>query len=193
MHDRTSVPLQELISRSARGEQEAFRSLVEQQQSYVFALAFRILCDRDDAEDVVQETFIRVWGHLRSYDPAMKFTTWLYKIAVHLAYDRLKARKRRRWLVSLSTADLAPPESAPNEEEGFAKRDLADHIKGMADNLPLKQRLVFSLRDLQDLSIEEVGQILSMSAGTVKANLCYARQSIRKKMRKLDAVEGTTP
>jgi RNA polymerase sigma-70 factor, ECF subfamily len=185
------APLSDLIARSSRGDENAFRELVEQHQEYVFALAFRLTCNDDDARDVVQETFVRVWKHLPSYDSRFKFTTWVYRITVNLAYDRLKAQKRRRrWFFPVDSIEDEPFRSAEVEAVNLENRDLAEKIKSFADHLPSKQRMVFVLRDLQDLSVEEVAQILNLSANSVKVNLCLARRTIRMKMMHLWSMEG---
>jgi RNA polymerase sigma-70 factor (ECF subfamily) len=163
--------LDELIDRSKRGEIDAFRHLVKRHQGYAFALAFRLVCDEETAKDVVQESFIRIWKHLQEYDPAVKFTTWLYRIVVNLSFDQLKMDKRRGRVI-----------------ENFVNRDLVERIRRVAARLPLKQQLVFVLRDLNDLSVQETADVLAMSSGSVKANLSYARQTIRKKMEQLDHV-----
>jgi RNA polymerase sigma-70 factor, ECF subfamily len=192
MDELDSIPLQELIARSAGGEENAFRVLVQRHQGYVYALAFRLVCDENDAEDIVQDTFIRVWRHLSSYDPRVRFTTWIYTIAVNLAYDRLKARKRRHWMIPLASAEEDASAGEDRVDERITNRDLARRIKEFADHLPVKQRLVFLLRDIQDFTVKEVAQTLEMSQNAVKANLCYARRSIRKKMERHNAAEGHT-
>ena len=85
----------ETIIRCKSGDMSAFQSLVEEYQIYAYKLAFRLLCSEDEAKDVVQESFIRVWRHIQKYDLRSKFTTWLYKIVTNLCYDHLKARNRR--------------------------------------------------------------------------------------------------
>jgi RNA polymerase sigma-70 factor, ECF subfamily len=183
--------LPELIGRCLRDEAGAFRQLVEEHQRYVFSLAFRVLRDDEDAQDVVQETFIRVWKNLHAYDMQAKFTTWLYTITVNLAYDLLKSknRKRRRFLPPES-AESQNSAGATEEEMNFVNRDLAAKITELAGSLPPKQHLVFVLRDLQDLTLDEVAQVLSMSTNTVKTNLCYARRFIRAHMQRLEGMEG---
>jgi RNA polymerase sigma-70 factor, ECF subfamily len=184
----------ELIGRCLRNEEGAFRRLVEEHQNYVYSLAFRVLRDEDDARDVVQETFIRVWKHLPAYDPRAKFTTWLYTITVHLASDMLRSKtRRRRWLLAPETADGQDPSGATEEEKNIVNRDLAANIKALAGKLPPKQQMVFVLRDLQDLTVDEVAQILSMSTSAVKANLCYARRYIKTHMQRLDGTKGRRP
>jgi len=185
----TAHLLDELIERSQSGETEAFRLLVEEHQGFAFALAFRLVCDQDAAKDVVQESFIRVWRHLWEYDPATKFTTWLYRIVVNLSFDQLKVDKRRRRVIE-NERELDAMSASGNSvaEQNLINKDLAEKIKSVAARLPLKQRLVFVLRDLNDFSVKETAEVLAMSSSSVKANLSYARQNIRKHMRHIDNV-----
>jgi RNA polymerase sigma-70 factor, ECF subfamily len=170
----------QLITRSREGDVRAFRRLVESHQHYAFSLAFRIVCDTEDARDIAQEAFIRVWRNLRTFNPEVKFTTWLYRIVVNLSLDRLKGeRRKKRFLVPASKGLDSAFRDDRALDEDVANRDLAGRIRTMAEGLPLKQRLVFVLRDLQDLTVEEVSEILEMSHASVKTNLCYARRHIR--------------
>lgn len=188
--DPETSHVSELIGRCLRNESGAFRRLVEEHQSYVFSLAFRLLRDEDDARDVVQETFIRVWKNLHRYDQRAKFTTWLYTITVNLTSDMLKSRaRRRRWFLAPGTEETQHSAEA-KEEMNIVNGDLAANIKTLAGKLPPRQQLVFVLRDLQDLSVDEVGRILSMSTSSVKTNLCYARRFIRAHMQQWDEMEG---
>jgi len=192
--DPATHHLSELIGQCLRNEGGAFRRLVEEYQRYVFSLAFRVLHDEDDARDVVQETFVRVWKHLHAYDRQMRFTTWLYTITVNLAYDQLKSNTRkRRWILSSESVESPNSGGATEEEKNIVNRDLATKIKELAGNLPPKQRMVFVLRDLQDLTVDEVAKVLSMSTSAVKTNLCYARRFIRAQMQQLDGMKGGRP
>ena len=87
--------VKELIILSRQNDDQAFRKLVEAHQSVVYTLAFRLLCSDEDAEDVVQETFIKVWRHLDSFNTELKFSTWLYSVAAHECYDKLRKSKRK--------------------------------------------------------------------------------------------------
>jgi RNA polymerase sigma-70 factor (ECF subfamily) len=189
--DPETPPVPGLIGRCLRDEVGAFRQLVEEHRRYVFSLAFRVLRDDADAQDVVQETFIRVWKNLHTFDMRAKFTTWLYTITVNLAHDLLKSntRKRRRFL-TIESAESQSSAGTPEEEMNIINRDLAAKIRELAGSLPPKQQLVFVLRDLQDLTVDEVAQILSMSTNAVKTNLCYARRFIRTHMQQLEGMEG---
>jgi RNA polymerase sigma-70 factor (ECF subfamily) len=178
----------QVIARSKQGDVWAFRRLAETHQHYAFTLAFRIVCNADDARDIVQEAFIRVWQNLRSFDPAAKFTTWLYRIVVNLSYDRLKGEGRRRRLFTTMSQDSeASAHDTIALDDDLMNRDLADKIKAVAETLPLKQRMVFVLRDLQDLTVTEVAEILEMSHESVKTNLCYARRHIRQRLERMEA------
>ncbi len=183
----------ELLERCLDGDRQAFRQLVASCQQYAFALAFRIVWDEDAAREIVQEAFIRVWKNLGSYDPAVKFTTWLYRIVVNLSYDATRKWSRRQERsVPLEAADDLAVARTPDEETALINRDLAAKIRAFSEHLPPAQRMVFVLRDLQDLSISETAEILSMSPAAVKTNLCYARRSIRKRMEHLEVPEKKT-
>lgn len=183
----------ELLERCLEGDKQAFRQLVASCQQYAFALAFRIVWDEDEAKEIVQEAFIRVWRNLPSYDPAIKFTTWLYRIVVNLSYDSARKWSRRQGRsVPLEAADGQGADGAPEEETALINRDLAAKIRAFSEDLPPVQRMVFVLRDLQDLSISVTAEILSMSPAAVKTNLCYARRSIRKRMEQLEVPEKTS-
>ena len=180
---------EQIIDRSKQGDVWAFRQLVESYQQYAFSLAFRIVCDEDNARDIVQEAFIRVWKHIGEFMPEVKFTTWLYKIVVNVSYDHLKGERRRKRLFmrisQVPSFDHHP--DGPAADISLMNKDLADKIRAVAQKLPFKQRMVFVLRDLQDLTVEEVAEILETSRESVKTNLCYARRNIRLRLNRMEA------
>jgi RNA polymerase sigma-70 factor (ECF subfamily) len=187
-NSKTIKKLEELIAEAKNGDVHAFRKIVNGYQSYAYAIAFRFLCDEDDAEDIVQESFIRIWNHLQNFDSRMKFTTWMYKIVVNLCYDKAKSNKRRMSLFARLNDNSSQDdyiESANIERELTDKETIA-LIKQIADGLSEKQRMIFLLRDLQDLTIQEVVDITGMSESAIKTNLFYARQNIRKKLARLE-------
>lgn len=172
----------DLIRRSCAGDQNAFRSLVETHNRFAYALALRMLRNEDDACEVVQEAFIRVWNNIHRYRYEIKFTTWLYKIVVNLCYDRSKMDTRRRTMLESITA-ISHSEGHDDETDpsrGIERRELCDRIVAAAGFLPPMERLVFHLRDLQDLPMDEVAAITGISKGSVKTNLCHARKRIRE-------------
>ena len=174
--------IQTLIMKCQANDPVAFRKLMEQHQTYAFSVAFRFLCNEEDARDVVQETFIRIWKHIHNYNPGQKFTTWMYTITSRLCFDRLRQRKRIRRLVKEQA--YCPQYNDVDIERHYQNREMAALINRFAQRLTPRQRMVFILRDLQDLSIQEVSDILNMPAHSVKSNLYYARKNIRTKIEK---------
>jgi len=180
--------LNELIDKSKKGDVHAFEIIVRTYQRYAFAVAFRILCCEEDAKDIVQESFVRIWKHLESYDTNVKFTTWMYKIIVNLCYDKLKSERRKKKLFDNMTDEIQEIKSlsSVNLEKEFTNKETADLIKNFSKELSAKQKTVFVLRDMEDLSIQEVVEITGMSESSVKTNLFFARQNIRKKIIELE-------
>jgi RNA polymerase sigma-70 factor, ECF subfamily len=166
---------------SSKTDFASFERLVREYQPYAFSLAMRFLCDETEATDVVQESFLRVWKNRNRYDPGQKFSTWLYKIVTNLCMDRFRSLKRSRKLFISREREVAL-EDLPDQRDwavALSDEQLVDIIKTLSDDLSTKQRLVFTLRDLQDLSVEEVVDITGMSTGSVKSNLYFARKTIR--------------
>ncbi len=180
--------LEKLIEDAQKGDVTAFEKIVKYHQSYAYAIAFRFFCDEDDAEDVVQESFIRIWNHLQDFDSRMKFTTWMYKIVVNLCYDKAKSNKRRMSVFARLNDNFSQDDCIENIdiERDLTNKETTALIKHLADGLSDKQRMIFLLRDLQDLTIQEVVDITGMSESAIKTNLFYARQNIKKKLAKLE-------
>jgi len=173
--------LYDLIEASKRQDGNAFRTIVEHYQSMVYSLAFRLLCNEEDAKDAVQETFVRVWMNLSRYDAGKKFSTWVYAIATHLCYDKLKFSKQHYGEISIDET-VKGILSSENVEQQLINSELISLIVALTGTLTPKQKIVFTLRDLEELDMEEVIQITGMSAQKVKSNLYLARQAIRSKL-----------
>lgn len=174
----TATDLQ-LIKQCQNGDQAAFKTLVEKHQAYAYTLAFRLLWQRQDAEDIVQEAFVRVWRHIGKFDLQKKFTTWLYQIVIRLCYDSLKARKRKNRIFQVKKLD--PDAFVPSENNDQNKEKLEDLIT-VLETLSPKQKLVFTLRDLHDFSIDQVASLTDLSTGSIKSNLYHARKTIRNQL-----------
>lgn len=191
--DKNKTPARELVKRSLEGDLGAFRQLMDSQKEYAFILARRLLHDEEDAQDVVQEAFIRIWKNLAKYREEVKFTTWLYKIVVNLCYDRIKMESRRNNVFGYLTGLISHKEVAESRdlEAEAEKRDLSEYILSVAKKLPPMENLVFHLRDLQDFSINEIADLAGISVGSVKTNLCYARRRIREAVTRMQESEGS--
>jgi len=176
-----------LVARCRAGDCSAFRRLVERHEHYAYAIAFRLVCSEQRARDVVQESFIRVWKNLDRFDPDRKFTTWLYSIVAHQACDEMRSNRRRMGLFTSLREEGEREAGSGDLAEEVSNRDLAESIRRLTGELPPTQRIVFILRDLQDMSVDEVSETLGLSHSSVKANLSYARTRIRKRLNDLTA------
>ena len=156
-----------------------FESLVREHGRFAFALAFRLLGDADEAKDVAQESFIRIWKNFHLYDPEKRFTTWLYRIVTNVSIDCIR-KKRRTPLTRIGDARESGGIVDPYAPETAIARDLAGIVRLLAARLPLKQRVVFTLRDMQDLDMDEIAVVTNLSRGAIKTNLHYARRRIRE-------------
>ena len=173
----------EIIRQCQGGSKDAFRWVVQTYQRMVFSLALKMLCDEEEAKDLVQETFLRVWQRIGDYDPQKSFTTWLYTIASRLCLDHLKSMRH--------TVPLPEDESvlrrfaADDNQRSLENSEWVAIVRTMAEGLSTKQRLVFTLCQLEGLSSSEVEQITGLDARQVKSNLYVARQTIRERLKHL--------
>jgi RNA polymerase sigma-70 factor (ECF subfamily) len=188
MEDRPDI-----LARVRTGDTGAFEDLVRTYQNYAYQLAVRMLFSETEAQDVVQEAFVRVWRSINRYDPSVRFTTWLYRIVTNLCLDQIRAEKRRnvfrKQREAQSEAGSDPP-AAVDIEKAVSTADLMRIVRTLAGDLPETQRLVFTLRDLQDLSINEVSRITGLSEASIKTNLHYARRTLRERMEVEYGVRG---
>ncbi|MDH3252532.1 MAG: RNA polymerase sigma factor [Ignavibacteria bacterium] len=190
--DRT---VDDIIRQCKEGDPRAFTHLVRSHQPYAFALAFRMLSDEDEASEIVQESFIRVWKNMHRYDPSQKFTTWLYAIVSRLCLDRIRslARSRKLFRRRSESTLLEGPYDPTDPEKILTNREIATIIAQLSEDLSPTQRLVFTLRDLQQCTIEEVCEITGLSTGSVKTNLSYARRQIRHRLVQQYDITGSQP
>lgn len=174
----------DILIRCQRGDKVAFRSVVEAHQRMVFSLSLKMVCDEEEAKDIVQETFIRVWQSIGEYDSQRPFTTWLYTIATRLCLDHLKGMKR---IVPLPDDESVLRQFAANadSQRKLENSEWVAIVRRLTDGLSEKQRLVFTLCQLEGLLSQEVTQITGLDAKQVKSNLYVARQTIRKQLKAL--------
>jgi RNA polymerase sigma-70 factor (ECF subfamily) len=163
------------IEGARAGDQQAFARLVEAYKRPVYNLAYRLLGNATDAEDAAQETFLRAYAQLDSYDPQRKFSSWLLAIAAHYAIDLL--RRRRVDLVSLDELPpwrvLTAPTTDP--EDAVLERDTRDRVQALLDRLPADYRLAIVLRYWYDLSYTEIATMTGSTVSAIKSRLHRAR------------------
>ena len=173
---------EQLVEKARKGDQAAFRVLVEKYQGKAFSVALGIVRDHDDALDICQDAFLRAYRGLDAFDGQSQFFTWLYRIVHNLAIDLL--RRRRFQTVSLDDADKAVPiaDSSPDSdpERNLSRQNLCDRLnEGLAALSPV-QRAVLTLREVQGLSYKEIAEAVGCSIGTVMSRLFHARKSLLK-------------
>jgi RNA polymerase sigma-70 factor (ECF subfamily) len=171
----------ELVARVWQGDEAAFEQLVLRHQRYVFNLAYRVLGDYAEAEDVTQEAFLRVWRGLSGFRGQARFTTWLYRIVHNLCLNRLPRLRRELLQIEPPEEILANP--APSPPDLFDARERLAFLHAQLDRLPEKYRLVLTLRYLQEFSYAEIAAALDVPMGTVKTHLHRARRLLRERLR----------
>ena len=191
-----SLSDEELMEEIVRGAEEAFSALVARYQGRVVNVVSRLISDRDRAQEIAQETFLRVFIHRERYRPSGKFSTWLYTIAMNLAKNEIRRRVRARGMISLdklleATGDSGGfiADASPGPERLYRRRDVEEKITRAIAELPPKFREVIVLRDIQQLSYEEIGEILRIPGGTVRSRINRARLALKEILD--PAIEGT--
>ena len=162
-----------LIKQAKEGDRGAFEELMHAYSGFVYSLAFRMLGSRADAEDVFQETFFRVWSHLRSFRSGGNFTHWIKRIATNLCIDRLKARKRQHAYENDQVEQVGSWEG----EEPYGEEQ--EQVNQLLAQLPVNHRAAVVLFYLEDQSVEEVARTLKQKPATVKVWLFRARQKMK--------------
>lgn len=177
-----------LARMALKGDQQAFAEIVGLYQDKLYHMAFRMLSNRQEAEDVVQETFLRVYRNLDRYDESMKFSTWIYRIATNLCIDRLRKRKPSYSLDAESTDhegldgySMIPSDDRTPESEALLSETQAI-VQQAIETLPPKYKSVMVLRYLHDLSLQEIGDVLGMPVTTVKTRVHRGREFMRKRL-----------
>ena len=172
-----------LVRRTLSGDQEAFSSLVEKYKDPVFNVAYRMLGNPTEAEDVAQEAFVRAYTQLHTYKETHRFSTWLLSIASHLSIDQL--RRRRFLALPLENVPFLEwiADVGPGPEQSALRHETADDMQRILDTLPVKYRAVLLLRYWHDFSYEEIAHTLDLTPALVKARLHRARELVARTMK----------
>jgi RNA polymerase sigma-70 factor (ECF subfamily) len=179
-----------LVAAAQAGDIVAFETLVGRYERKILRLAQNITQNREDAEDVMQEAFLKAYEHLSGFQGNSRFYTWLVRIAVNQAL--MKLRKRRPNVVSIDEEvntgeDLIPREIedwGPSPEDRYKQTELSDILSEVIADLDPSFRIVFQLRDIEELSTEETAEALGLSVPAVKSRLLRARLKLRQKLNK---------
>jgi RNA polymerase sigma-70 factor (ECF subfamily) len=179
-----------LMEKVRAGDEAAFRELVEAHQHRVIGTVTRMLGDANEAEDLSQQIFVRVWKSAPRWEPTAKFTTWLYTILRNLVFNECRRRCRHK-LTSLDAA--TDDEDHPQQfADGTVKQpdttmldeEMQDAIERSIQELPEAQRMAVIMRRYQDVSYEEIAEVLELTVPSVKSLLFRARTDLREKLKK---------
>lgn len=195
--DLVSLPDADVVRLAQEGRERAFRELVRRYERPVFSLVYRMVRDRETAEDLAQDAFIKVLNHIDRYSPEFKFSSWIFKIANNVAIDHL--RRRRLDTISMdgsphatsaaeveaSTFDLAAEQESALDE--LTAKELGTAIEGAIGRLRPEYRACIMLRHVEGRSYEEIASTLDLPLGTVKTYIHRARHELRRALEDLRA------
>ena len=174
----------QLIDAARGGDQDAFAELVRLYEKRVFALTMRMCKNADDAAEAAQEAFLAVWQGLKFFRGESSFSTWLYRLASNACVDLLRREGRHRAAAGPSLNDeeaaVDATDPAPQPQEALERRDLKEQIEDGLRSLTPDHRQVLILREMHQLSYDEIAETLDVDIGTVKSRINRARKQLRK-------------
>ena len=170
----------QLINKCKMGDGEAFRKLISTYRAKLFSYLWRFANSRDIAEELVQETLIKVWRGFKKYDEQKKFSSWLFTIAHNTAMDSLRDKKRSKIFTSIEEVDDMRFPSRPDED--IIKQENLDLINESIDALSEKQKKVFLLRQYGELTFREISKTMNEPLNTVISHMHYAVKKIKKQI-----------
>jgi RNA polymerase sigma-70 factor (ECF subfamily) len=173
---------QQLARQARQGDQEAFGQIVRQHQVSVFNTAYRMLGNRQEAEDAAQEAFIRALRFIESFDPDKPIGPWLRRITVNVCLNRLQSLRPEP---SLDDNLPAPPHPAPGPEQYAIRHELGQHVRSELLNLSPRYRAVIELRHFQELSYTEIAEALQRPLSDIKSDLFRARRLLAERLQDL--------
>jgi len=175
---------EQLVERAKRGDRRAFRMLVDRHKRMVFNVGWRMLRNREDAEDAAQEAFFRAFRSMRTFRGQAKFSSWLYQSAVNVCLSFAESAHAKQTFVELREdadgADAHFIDGDMNPEDIVAQEDFGERIRALVGTLPPRYRAVITLYYLEERSYQEVAEILEIPMGTVKTHLHRAKECLRK-------------
>ncbi|HET7580667.1 MAG TPA: RNA polymerase sigma factor SigW [Bacillales bacterium] len=183
--------IKRVIKKVKKGDQQAFGELIELYQHKVYQICFRMIGNRQEAEDLAQEAFLRAYLNIDSYDINKKFSSWLFRIATNLTIDRLRKKKPDYYLdAEIAGAEgmtlytqLAADTELP--EDQVVDLELQETIQKEMMQLPPKYRSAVVLKYMEDLSLKEISEIMHIPVATVKTRIHRGREALRKRLRHL--------
>ena len=180
---------EDLIERFQNGDEQAYIELVNRYRDRLMNFVYRFVNDYEQSEDIAQETLIKLYTHKHYYKKIAKFSTWIYTIAANLAKSELRKKKSRKVtnLSQMSTQEkeYELPADQPDTDQAIESEFIEKRIQAAIQKLPLHFKTVTILRDIQELSYEEISKIVDVPLGTVKSRINRARLQLQKELKDL--------
>lgn len=180
----------ELVRRAQRGDQKAFETLLVRYRRKVFGLAMGMVNNRDDAMDIQQDAFVRVFRHLGSFQGDSSFYTWVYRITMNLCIDHVRKAARMRAApyedrlahenVEQGDFPILPVRHDVNPGKAARRREIMRHLSEALEDLPAHHRAVIVMREFEGMSYEEMAQVMQVPKGTIMSRLFHARHKLQK-------------
>jgi RNA polymerase sigma-70 factor (ECF subfamily) len=173
------------IEKARRGDRDAYRVLVERHSRAVFRLAWRMTGNEPDAEDMVQETFLKAWKQIGKFDGRASFATWLYRICANCSLDHIRAAKRKRDLLQIGEDETADPfaqlpSGTPSPERLALSSEISARLLPALGELSEMERVAFVMRHYEGVGIEEISVALGVQPGAAKHSVFRAVQKLRR-------------
>jgi len=181
-----------LVKRAKRGDVSAFSELVRRYERYVLNLVYRTLGRSEDAEDIAQEAFVKAFLNIKKFKEESKFSTWLSKIVINLCMDKIREKANKEENLEEGVWLTIPQSSYYSPEETVERLEIQEGIKKAVMSLPEELRIVFVLREFEDLSYQEISEMLDIPIGTVESRLYRARMKLRSLLKDLKTLEEVT-
>lgn len=175
-----------LVKKAKKGDIDAFEQLVTDNEKVIYNIIYRIMNNPEDTYDISQETFIKAYTKINQFNEESKFSTWLYRIATNTALDELRKRKGKETFsidqtIEVNDNDIMPQheDESENIEEKVEKKETAGIIEQALGELNEDHRVILTLRDIQELSYDEIAETLKITLGTVKSRISRARREMK--------------
>jgi RNA polymerase sigma-70 factor (ECF subfamily) len=191
----TTVSDHELVTRAQQGSEKAYRELLGRYQRPVFSIIYRMIRDREQAEDLAQETFVRVFNNIDRYDPRYKFSSWIFKIATNLTIDWIRRKELDTVSIDgsrnavtaeqIEATSITIASQDENPEELLEAKELGEEIEGAISKLRPEYKAAILLRHVEGREYQEIAEILSLPLGTVKTYIHRGRNELRDQLQHL--------
>ena len=192
------TPEAEIVRRTQAGDEEAFRQLVERHRSKVFSIIYGIVRNRNDAEDIAQQVFAKIYFSIKGFDFRSSLITWIYKIAVNQCYDYLRKQKVRKLVYE---SDLGEDDARTMENSALAvektpaisvQMERRDYLARLLSKVSEQERLLLIRKEVHGLSVQELAEETGLNENTIKVKLFRARQKLVKAAAKMNRSAAAT-